>query len=651
MPQVSRNIPHGTELEKKLLEELRQRVRYWERKVQDKFESWREAENKVLAYVPETEVTRARKSDRAAGKPDYTTIQIPYSYAVVMSALTYITSVFFGRTPVFQYSGRHGEAEQQVQAMEALIDYQVLNGYMLPNLYTGIYDSLKYGYGVMGVYWDERIEMITDTVQQPSLGAMGVEVTPTPVTVPMRTYAGNKLFNVQPQDFIWDAKFPAREFQKGEFAGRRFMIGWNDVIRKKKNGVYINVEHIKARERDMFVRDSGSEQLKRAEAYTDQTVASDEVLGMGLRHPSAISGYELVVEVIPKEWGLSPSDWPEKWVFTCTSDFSILLGVQPLGAWHASYPYIVLPLEPEGYGLFIRGLPETLDPIQNTVDWLINSHFYNIRAALNNRVVVDPSRVVMKDLLDPLPGGIIRLKPEGFGTDSRLALTQLPITDVTQSHVPNIQFMMQFGERISGVNDQIMGMLDTGGRKTATEVRTSTSMGVNRLKTVAEFLSLSGIDPLSKMMVQNSQQFYDMDLKMRIAGDLLQSAGPKFIQVTPDMIAGFYDFVPVDGTLPIDRFAQVNLWKELFQALLSVPQLGMGYDLAGIFAWVAQLAGLRNINRFRIQIAPDQMLQMMAQQGNSIPLGGAKPSALAPSDNKQGYQQPIQAAADVAAGV
>jgi hypothetical protein len=477
---------------------------------------------------------------------------------------------------------------------------------------------------------------------------MGVEITPTPVTVPMRTYAGNRLFNIQPQDFIWDAKFPAREFQKGEFAGRRFMIGWNDVIRKQKNGVYINVQHIKARERDMFVRDSGSEQLQRAEAYTDQTVASDEVLGMGLRHPSSISGYELVVEIIPSEWGLSPSDWPEKWVLTCTADFSILIGVQPLGAWHASYPYVVSPLEPEGYGLFIRGLPETLDPIQNTVDWLINSHFYNIRAALNNRVVADPSRVVMKDLLDPLPGGIIRLKPEGYGTDARLALAQLPITDVTQQHVPNIQFMMQFGERISGVNDQIMGMLDTGGRKTATEVRTSTSMGVNRLKTVAEFISISAIDPLSKMLVQNSQQFYDMDLKMRIAGDLLQSAGPKFIQVSPDMISGFYDFVPVDGTLPIDRFAQVNLWKELFQALLSIPQLGAGYDLAGIFAWVAQLGGLRNINRFRIQIAPDQVLAAAAQAGNSIPLGGAKSP---PSDNKQGYQQPIQAAADVAAGV
>lgn len=649
MPQVSRNIPHGTELEKKLLRELELRVRYWERRVSDKVEAWRESENKILAYVPETEVTRKRKADRAAGKPDYTTIQIPYSYAVVMSALSYITSVFFSRSPIFQYSGRHGEAEQQIQALEAVIDYQVLNGYMLPSLYTGIYDCLKYGYGVIGVFWEERIDIVTDIVPQPQLTQNGIEMVPSPLSVPMRTYAGNRLFNCQPQDFIWDAKFPIREFQKGEFAGRRFTIGWNEVVRRATKGIFINTQHIKTRERDMFTRDSGSEQLMRAEVYTDETYNADETAGMGLQHPLTISGYEIVVEIIPREWGLSESTWPEKWVLSCTADFGILLGVMPLGAWHCSFPYVVFPLEPEGYGTFIRGMPEVLDPIQTTVDWLVNSHFYNVRAALNNRTVVDPSRVVMKDVLSPLPGGIIRLKPEAYGTDTKLPVTQLAVADVTKQHLTDIPFMMNFGERISGVNDQIMGMLDTGGRKTATEVRTSTSMGVNRLKTVAEFISASTMDPLSKMLVQNTQQFYDMQLKMKIAGDNIMSAGPRFIMVDPQTIAGFYDFVSVDGTLPIDRFAQVNLWKELFQSLLTVPMLGMQYDLAGIFSWVAQLAGLRNINRFRVQIAPDQMLAMQAQMGNSVPLGEGDKGPK--SDTKQGYQQPIQAATDVASAI
>jgi hypothetical protein len=241
---------------------------------------------------------------------------------------------------------------------------------------------------------------------------------------------------------------------------------------------------------------------------------------------------------------------------------------------------------------------------------------------MNNQFVVDPSRVVMKDLLDPRPGNVIRLKPEAYGTDPKLAVAQLPVMDITRNHLADFQMMLGVGERVGGANDQILGMLADGGRKTATEVRTSTSFGINRLKTIAEFCSICGFDPLSMKMLSNSQQFYDMEMKLRIVGDLAMNAGPQFIMVDPSMIAGFYDFVPVDGTLPIDRMAQVGIWKELFQAVLSVPAIGMQYDLGGIFTWVAQLAGMKNINQFKIQVTPDQVLAAQMQQGNMVPMKG-----------------------------
>ncbi len=182
--------------------------------------------------------------------------------------------------------------------------------------------------------------------------------------------------------------------------------------------------------------------------------------------------------------------------------------------------------------------------------------------------------------------------------------------------------MIGLGERIGGVNDQIMGMLSTGGRKTATEVRTSTSFGINRLKTQAEYASVCGWSPLAQMIVQNSQQYFDMELKLKIAGDLTMNAGQGFLMVNPDNIAGAYDFVPVDGTLPIDRYAQVQLWEQMFQSILQIPQIGMQYDLGGIFQWVAQLAGLKNITQFKIQLTPDEVLAAQMQAGNSVPMGG-----------------------------
>ena len=625
MPSLTRNIPHDSEQARMMLKELMQRVRLWERISQSKFTKWRQAEEKVLAYVPEREVDSVRRTAREGGLPQYTTIQIPYSYAVVMAAHTYLTSVFFGRDPVFQFTGRHGESQQQVQGIEALIAYQVLKGGMLPYLYTWLYDSLKYGVSIVGNYWDERIDTVTTIAEQRAVDPYSGLPFGKPEKIQRsertRVYAGNKVYNLQPQDFIWDVRYTMREFQSGEFCGERRKLGWNEIIRRQKLGYYTNVERIGyGRNKDVFLGEQGSPILERPESLS---AYSDGEIGQEQRHPMMVGIYQLVLEIIPNEWQLGGSGFPEKWVFTCTDDFGVLIGCQPLGAKHCKFPYSVIPLEPEGYGLTTRGLPEILEPVQNTVDWLINSHFYNVRAALNDRVIVDPSRVVMKDVLDPLPGKIIRLRPEAYGTDPKLVATQMPTSNMTQAHMSDIPFMFGVGERIGGVNDQIMGMLSTGGRKTATEVRTSTSFGINRLKTTAEFSSACGFDPLSMMLVQNTQQYYDMELKFKIAGDLMMNAGAGFIMVDPALISGFYDFVPVDGTLPIDRFAQVELWQQLMQQAAAIPQIGMGYDWAGIFTWIAQLAGLKNISQFKIQLMPDQQLAMQAQMGNSIPAGKA----------------------------
>jgi hypothetical protein len=441
------------------------------------------------------------------------------------------------------------------------------------------------------------------------------------------TYAGNTCFNLQPWDFIFDVSFPIKDFQRGEYCGMRRTLSWNECKRREAQGYYMNLDKIpKSGQRSEDYAGHGSSELNRPDSNEEWVRDAEFADGLGTNHPQLVRVYELFVELVPKEWGLGESDFPEKWVFTVTQDFSVLIGAQPHGAYHCKYPFHVLVIEPEGYGLVPRGMPKTLEPIQNTIDWLINSHFYNVRAALNNKYVVDPSRVVMKDVLDPLPGGIVRLKPEAYGTDTRLPMTQLSVVDVTQNHLRDLQMMYGMGERTVGVNDQIMGMLNSGGRKTATEIRTSTSFGVNRLKTIAEYFSIIGFAPLAQQLISNTQQYYDGSQKFRIAGDMILNAGQNFMEVTPESIMGFYDFVPVDGALPMDRFAQANLWREMMAQVRQMPEIAMTYDFGRMFEWVAQLAGMKNITQFKVQIMPDEMLIQQARMGNTVPLGGNRPA-------------------------
>lgn len=276
----------------------------------------------------------------------------------------------------------------------------------------------------------------------------------------------------------------------------------------------------------------------------------------------------------------------------------------------------------DGGLLFKRGVHEILQPMDETLNWLVNTHFFNIRRVLNDQLVVDPQKIVMKDLLDNKPGKIIRLKPSAYGEDVRTAVHQLQVHDVTNQHLADTQFINELSHKLVGVNENIMGTVHPGGRKTATEIRTSSTFGINRLKTNSEYFSASGWTDNLTMMIANTQQYYDDEKVFKVAGELGNQM--KRLTLTPDSIAGQFDFVPVDGTMPIDRFAQANLWKELFQALSSMSEIQgpqpFGFDLSKIFAYTAQLAGAKNINQFKVDIVEDDQLENLIDRGNVRPI-------------------------------
>lgn len=621
-------IPKDSPLHKKLVKKIESRIKLGEDEQQGQHENWRKAENATLAFLPESEMDSLRRGARdMRGEPRYTTIQIPYTYAVLMSAHTYWTSVFFARAPVHQFAGRHGEGEQQTQAMEALIGYQVEVGGMMGPYYIWLYDAGKYGMGVLGTYWCREKLHYGQLVEMadPETGVTGLYQT----TQEIEGYQGNRVYNVSPWDFIADPRVPVKNFQQGEFCASRCRLAWHHILQRKEAGYYNdNVKFLKDHVSEDKNFNLSSSALDRPSftrsLYEDET---DET-----KHPAGAVFWEFYVELIPSEWGVGSTTYPQKWCFTITDDFGLIIGASPLGQAHCKFPFDVLESEVEGYGTYTRGTPQILEPVQQTIDWLVNTHFFNVRASLNNQFLIDPSKIVMKDASKPGPGFIWRLRPEAYGSDLDKIFKQVPVTDVTRNHMMDFQSMMGLGERITGVNDQIMGALQTGtARKTATEVRTTTSFGVNRQKTITEYMSATGFAPHAQKLVQNSQQFYDARAKLRRVGSFALEAGAQFLEVSPEDIQGFYDLVPVDGTLPVDRMAQANLWKEIMAGIrMMPPQVAMSYDWSRIFAWTAQLAGLRNINQFKVQVVPDQMLQGQAAAGNVIPmrppLGGAPQS-------------------------
>ncbi len=624
MNGIAFELPVGSKKYEDVRKAVMSRYDLSKREMQEAHKRWQKAEEQHMLYVPLSEEDKLSKQKREQeGEDSFVQLVVPYSYAMVMTAHTYLSTVFLSRQPVLQFMGRHGESEQSIQAVETIMAYQTEVGQHLVPYYLWLLDPRKYGIGIMGVYWEK--ETITrsfyEEVQEEVAGVVVEGKTTRQKKVQQTTgYDGARLYNVRPWDFFPDPRVPISNLQKGEFCGCVSEVGWNTIVRRAKQGYYFNLETLQKTMRTRSERDKGFERgdaIKVPDAFAEGQNMDEAVHNMGF-----VQLLEMYVDLIPKDWGLGNTDWPEKWVFTVAnySDSSgVLIGAQPMGEAHDKFPYFILQDEVDGYNLMNRSMYDRLEPMQRVMDWLVNTHFFNIRRSLNDMILADPSRVMIGDFLKPGPGKFVRAKPAAYGTDVRTAVHQFQVNSVTNQHLADTKLIADLMQRCEGINDNVMGTLAPG-RRTATESRQANTLSINRLKTKAEYDSAMGFGPLSQCLVQMTQQHFDKERAFRMVGD--QSDGAKrFLQVTPEMISGFYDYLPVDGNMPIDRFAQVSLWNQLLAQMAASPQLSMQYDMSRIFAFVAQLAGLRNINQFKTQVLPDVQVANMAAQGKIVPMG------------------------------
>src|ERR1044072_6889125 len=110
-------------LHQKLVQAIKERKKFSERKMGEFRKQWDEADEALRAYIPEKDADRVRENKKIfEGKVDYVTLEVPYIYAQVMTAHTHWCNVFLSRQPVWQFSGRHGEAQDSIDAVEAVHD-------------------------------------------------------------------------------------------------------------------------------------------------------------------------------------------------------------------------------------------------------------------------------------------------------------------------------------------------------------------------------------------------------------------------------------------------------------------------------------------------------------------------------------------------
>ncbi len=594
------------EMHTKVLDYLKDRLKMSELAMSRFSSRWQVAEKKVQAYVPTEDYEETLKhlemAKRDPEDPQYkgpiaTNIVVPYAYATIMTIVTYHMQTFAGRRPMFSLGANSGTAEAARTGMETLLQWNADHERLVSALFQFLFDGQTYGLGVLRTAWKEEKKYRTIwTAGQKTRAEKTV-------------FQGTAITAIDPFMFFPDPRVPMTQVGKnGEFCFFRSYMGMHSLLQMEDAGEGIRGV------RDIKPMSVGSED-KITKSMRGMISLGEEVPGRETDPGKTITNFVRLDQgtcwVNPQELGLGPESKPELWLFTIANGNRVIQA-ERFDTDYDRHPVAVIEPYVQGYGFGQPSMADLVTPLQDVLSWFVNSHMRNVRSAINNMFVVDPSRVEVQDLRQGGPGKLIRLKRTAYGTDVKQALQQLAVTDVTRGHMGDLQLFMRMADSLTGVTDNLRGLQDAGGRKTATEIRTSSEAGASRLASQARLISAQGMTDLVEQMICNFQQNATDDF----VGTVLGPTGPQSFRITPEQVTGDFYFPIMDGTLPLDRVAMLDIWKEIFMGVSQNQQLSAKYDAGQIFEYMTEISGVKNLSSFKRppQAVPQNLIPASPEQ-------------------------------------
>lgn len=552
-------------------------------------------------------------------------IVVPYSFATLSTISTYLLQVFAARHPYLQV-GTYGMNVNNALQMEIILQYQLDHNRAVKHWWNWFNDMGLYGVGILMNRWTVETKMRTRRDFAPVFDIQTGNLTQESIRQQEEviTYEGNEMFSIDPFMFFPDARVPMRDVAtKGEYVFWRQFQGKHLLKRQEQRGLlkYVDDAPNISDERSTGSLNSARDLLTGGDAHAGAAWhGKAQEAGPGNYHVDTCS-----IDLVPRELGIGESDRVEKWLFTMLNKAQIVQAERVLDD-HGEHPVIVAEPYGSGYDFGSAGMADYVGPLQDSMSWFLNSHMENVRSSINNQWIVDPFAVEMKDVNRPGPGKTIRLKRSAINRDVRAAIQQLPVQDVTRGHIQDMEKYFEIGQRVSAVSENLLGLQDQGGRKTATEIRTSGAAAASRLSALTRVVSAQGMTALANQMSLNSQQWMSNEFHVRVTG----SDGQIYpLQINPDGLAGDYFYPIHDGSLPLDKVALLDIWKQILTGVLQDPQIRQSYSVPKLFEFVAELGGAKNIRSFRVQPGSPEQLSQQAQQGNLAPIPGANsPSQL-----------------------
>jgi hypothetical protein len=624
------NLRPNSKAHKKLLSSLLRRARESANFISKRFGSWEVLDHKLTTYISTSEAEKILQ-EKDEHKP--VSIVFPYSYALLETILGYMVSAFF-QEPIFRFEAGPPEAVMGAIMLEKTIDQQCHRFKTALSLHTWFRDAMVYGFGAAAPNWTVIRGKRRVAAQNPNLFSRLMNRPQTTEMQEVTLFEGNRIYNIDPYLVLPDPNVPMVHHQDGEYFGWIEKTSYPDILDRERSGEFFNakyLKHITDRRSNIHKRDASGREKK--------TGGKIKHINESLTSPTDI--IHITATIIPNDWELGNSEYPEKWKFAVGAD-QVILDARPMGLDHGMYPVSIIAPDSDGYSSSPISRMEILYGLQHTLDFMFNSHIANVRKAINDMFVVDPYLVNVHDLADPKPGKVIRTRRPAWGRGVKDAIQQLNVNDITSRNIADGSFIMQYMQKIGGPDDSTMGSLRQGGpeRLTSEEYQGTRQGTFSRLERIARLISVQGMQDLGYLMASHTQQFMKEEVYTDVYGRWQQRIQLEFghpnnkmlgpddrLKVRPQDILIPYDVKVRDGSVPGSNYSRV--WEKLFELLVSEPHLSGTFDIVRVFKHIARNNGAKNADEFVIpqaQMMPDQQAEAEAAKGNLVPTSEVVPN-------------------------
>ena len=620
------NLHPTSQLHQKIIAELWQRCNDSSMQISKRYQYWKKVDQTLTAYI---DIDEAEKKVQDADSRKPVSIVVPYSYATLETLLTYFVAAFL-ESPYFRYEGTSPEDLKGAALMQLVVDMHCMRNKVGLALHTMFRDSLSYGFGVTAPKWTKEYgQRIKLQNRVAPMFSKWLNLGRQRVMEDAVLFEGNELTNVDPYLYLPDPNVPIHLPQRGEYVGWIEMTNYMKLLELEKSDPesIFNVQYLKE-----LTSGSGTSIWNKAKGSTGRDYKTGgSITGLG---PSTrpIDTIWMYINLIPSEWGLASRNVPEKWLFGMAAD-RVIISAKPMGLAHNKYPVAVCAPDYDGYSVTPISRMEITYGLQTALDWLFNSHITNVRKAINDMLIYDPSLVNANDLKDPAPGKLIRMRRAAWGRGVEKAVAQLNVQDVTKGHIQDAGYIVDLFQRISAATDSLSGIArKEGERVSAKEAGNVYQSSLSRLTKAAKIASLQSMGDIGYFFAAHTQQLMTQDVYVKQAGIWPEVLAQEYANATRIKTSPFdliidYDLIIKDGS--IVHGGETDLWTNMFQVLVSQPALWGQLDIVKIFTHIARKLGAKDVYEFVKQMPVQATTASPEQIDKGVQSGRLVPAAVA----------------------